>query len=587
MSSANRQRRAKVGCSPIPIRTPILGLHMFVVQSGQSITGADFGNYQLGTITGRKINDANGDGVLVPAEDGMPGWEVYLDLNHNGLLDDRRTARMSPMPPDVTRSRTSIPGVYTVAELPQDGWVPTFPAVDSDTGRREHTVTLKSGNTVDLVHFGNVQQVVIARLKVARLERQRRAGSRTSPDCRIGRSSSTKTTTACWIASEFDQPTELTAVTAFDDPATEGIDESGHYRFEGLLPGSYVVQEVLQEGWTQTARIQNLPGTTVDFGNVLTASVTGTKWLDVTADGRQRLLDADPTQPKGDVFLPGWQVYLDLNNNGVLDVGEPQTTTLADDATTPDVDETGRFAFTGLLPGTYVVREVPQAGFVQSLPGGQQLFTVTLSPGDHVIARDFANSREVTISGTKWLDANANGVRDEDEQPMAGFLIYIDLNKDGKLDANEPTAVTDALGQYQFVGLPPGSYLVAEQTPLGWQLTYPRKAGSIERHYLQLPLQQLDGDPLQDATQIDFGNRRVADCNFDDKVDMADLLDFNAAFHSSTDPLHAGHGRLQRVLRLRARRRRRFRRSLPVPATVRPVVAAGRARSQCAWGRDG
>ena len=517
-----------------------LGVHMFVLQSGQSITGADFGNYQLGTITGRKIDDADGDGILTAAENGLADWQVYLDLNRNGLLDPGE-------PTDVTDAtgryafEDLVPGVYTVAEVPQDGWVPTFPAVDSDTGRREHTVTLKSGNTVDFIHFGNVHEVTIEGTKWHDLNANglQDLDEPGLPNWTIFIDDNNN---GLLDRDEHGQPTERTAVTSFDDPATEGIDESGRYRFTGLLPGTYVVQEVLKDVWTQTARIQNGDGTMVDFGNVLTASITGSKWLDVTADGRQRLIDADPTEPKGDVFLPGWQVYLDLNNNGIWDVGEPQTTTLADDPTTADVDETGHYEFTGLLPGTYVVREVPQAGYVQSLPGGQELFSVALSAGDQVVTRDFANSKEVTISGTKWRDDNANGVRDDGEPVLPGFLIYLDLNKNGELDANEPTALTDALGQYRFSGLPPAAYLVAEQATPSWQQTFPRKGGSIERHYLRLPLEQQDAEPLQDATQIDFGNRRVADCNSDNKIDMADLLDFNAAFHSSTDALNPGTG---------------------------------------------
>ena len=57
--------------------------------------------------------------------------------------------------------------------------------------------------------------------------------------------------------------------------------------------------------------------------------------------------------------LEGWTIYLDQNQNGILDVGEESTVTNTD----------GEYAFTGLPEGTYYVREVPQQGWVQVSPG--------------------------------------------------------------------------------------------------------------------------------------------------------------------------------------------------------------------------
>ncbi len=49
--------------------------------------------------------------------------------------------------------------------------------------------------------------------------------------------------------------------------------------------------------------------------------------------------------------LPGVTVYLDTNNNGVLDTSETRTVSLFDDPDTSDFDETGIYRFTGLTPG--------------------------------------------------------------------------------------------------------------------------------------------------------------------------------------------------------------------------------------------
>src|SRR5439155_15102423 len=81
--------------------------------------------------------------------------------------------------------------------------------------------------------------------------------------------------------------------------------------------------------------------------------------------------------------LPNWTIYLDLNNNGLLDTGEPFTKT----------DANGNYSFLNIGPGTYYVREVPQTGWNQTaptpIPPGK--YTVTVSYGTVVTGLDFGN----------------------------------------------------------------------------------------------------------------------------------------------------------------------------------------------------
>jgi RHS repeat-associated protein len=75
--------------------------------------------------------------------------------------------------------------------------------------------------------------------------------------------------------------------------------------------------------------------------------------------------------------LANVKVYLDLNNNGLLDNNEPNSVTLADDPTTEEV-ETGWYSFSNLLPGTYNVRSVLPNGYTQTAPTtGFKTFTIT------------------------------------------------------------------------------------------------------------------------------------------------------------------------------------------------------------------
>ena len=58
----------------------------------------------------------------------------------------------------------------------------------------------------------------------------------------------------------------------------------------------------------------------------------------------------------GEPGLAGWTVFLDNNNNGVLDGGESSTLT----------DVNGNYSFLNLGPGTYRVRELAPAGWVRT-----------------------------------------------------------------------------------------------------------------------------------------------------------------------------------------------------------------------------
>jgi hypothetical protein len=64
-----------------------------------------------------------------------------------------------------------------------------------------------------------------------------------------------------------------------------------------------------------------------------------------------------------------------------------------------------------------------------------------------------------------FSDANANGILDPGELGISGWLvtIYGPVNAAGSL-----TGSTDALGNYAFTGLVPGSYKVCEASRYGF-----------------------------------------------------------------------------------------------------------------------
>jgi VCBS repeat-containing protein len=78
-----------------------------------------------------------------------------------------------------------------------------------------------------------------------------------------------------------------------------------------------------------------------------------------------------------------------------------------------------------------------------------------------------------SIAGTVYNDLNGNGARDQEERGLANWTVFIDLNRDGALQDGEPSALTDADGDYRIGDLAAGDYRVAEVVRSGWTATNP------------------------------------------------------------------------------------------------------------------
>ncbi len=99
--------------------------------------------------------------------------------------------------------------------------------------------------------------------------------------------------------------------------------------------------------------------------------ISGFVFHDYNANGQH-----DSAEPG----LAGVTVYLDLNDNGVLDTGEPTATTNA----------SGAYDFTGLAPGTYVVRQILLGGVILSTPP-KDSYSLTVTNGSNFINQNFAD----------------------------------------------------------------------------------------------------------------------------------------------------------------------------------------------------
>jgi subtilisin family serine protease len=124
---------------------------------------------------------------------------------------------------------------------------------------------------------------------------------------------------------------------------------------------------------------------------LLVGTITGTVYSDYNSNGVQ-----DGSEPG----LAGWTVYIDANNNNLPEPAEQQRTT----------DANGQYSFANLTaPAQYIIREVLQGGWVQTVPGSGGVIldgTPTGPTGDPNAGRPFTLTEiVVAFDGTSGLPA--------------------------------------------------------------------------------------------------------------------------------------------------------------------------------------
>jgi hypothetical protein len=87
----------------------------------------------------------------------------------------------------------------------------------------------------------------------------------------------------------------------------------------------------------------------------------------------------DPGFTSDEPLLENITVYLDLNNNGVLDNDEPQQITKKNTESSILGQTNYYFTFNNLVPGTYTVRQIVPDGYIETAPtGGSFVDTITV-----------------------------------------------------------------------------------------------------------------------------------------------------------------------------------------------------------------
>ncbi len=203
-------------------------------------------------------------------------------------------------------------------------------------------------------------------------------------------------------------------------------------------------------------------------------------------------------------------VYIDADNSGTKDVGEPGisgvlVTLSGNDSSggsvtrTATSDANGSFAFI-MLPASdtngYTLTETQPAGYLDGKETAGTVASVTVGTVDNAVFDNTAAYNRITgvvlpgggtgtnylfgerggrLNGFVYADTNNSGSKDTGEVGIAGVRVTLSGQTDAAQDVCtlgiSCVATTDSTGAYSFTGVPPGTYeLVETQTDVDGSL---------------------------------------------------------------------------------------------------------------------
>jgi len=264
-----------------------------------------------------------------------------------------------------------------------------------------------------------------------------------------------------------------------DTVAVDLTDESGRYAFERLAAGEYTIVETHPVGYSDGL---DSPGT---VNGILTGQANnpgdriGNIRLPYGAVGenynfgeyRQTAIRGRVQESTRDGDCFGESAQNSPIAGAVVQLLDAAGNVLA----TTQTNSNGEYAFEGLLPGEYGVREITPDSLLDGGArvgniDGQSIGTIdeegsvrgiTLQSGESAVNVDFCDHVPATIGGIVYHDANNNGIREPAEDAIEGVTVEL-LDDTGIVVA---TAITDGSGSYQFVGLSAGTYSLREIHP--------------------------------------------------------------------------------------------------------------------------
>ena len=92
-------------------------------------------------------------------------------------------------------------------------------------------------------------------------------------------------------------------------------------------------------------------------------------------------------------------------------------------------DANGDYEFDNLFPGTFIVEEVLQSGWIQTQPVNPNYYAFTTQSGLNETGLNFGNKlifTPITVSGNVYNDLDGNGLKGSGEPGLAGWTVDLE-----------------------------------------------------------------------------------------------------------------------------------------------------------------
>jgi protocatechuate 3,4-dioxygenase beta subunit len=296
--------------------------------SGDMVQNVDFGNYRLGSISGMVYLDENVSGSFDVGEIGLLNWTVRLNNNDSTSTDENGIYSFNDI----------IPDDYIVSEDLQGTWTQTEPE------NFVNSVTVSSNEDVLSVNFGNYQKGSVSGTvyldSIAN-------GTKDESDASL---------------SEL----KIFAVSLWGIDSTT-TDNSGNYSLHNLKPALYTVSvqkpddlyflsQPANDTYSESI-VSGLQLTEKNFGLFKKGSISGIVFNDKNNNGQQDIAESG---------LGNWEIIL---SGSIVD-------TIVTDTANSTL---GNFSYANLMPGTYILSEILQPIWEQTVP--DSIYSITLLSG--------------------------------------------------------------------------------------------------------------------------------------------------------------------------------------------------------------
>ncbi|MCX6046749.1 MAG: hypothetical protein NT075_16720, partial [Chloroflexi bacterium] len=452
-----------------------------VIALAGKITSVGNDGYQpQGAVRGHVFKDTNGNAIQNENEPDLPGVRLVI-TNSLGMTQTATTDAHG----DYT---ATVPAGATKVDVDET----TLPVGSVQTaGNDPSTVTVPMGTVTSAGNAGYQPQGIISGhiYKDSNGNGQQDEGEPNLPDVMVIITDSLGITHVVTTDRsgkyQLGVPVGLTTADIVESSLPPGLIQSAGSdpMIVDVLPGQKVL--IVSDGYTLAH----------------TASLGGFLWIDVNGNGKQD--QAEMNQP-----LVGSVVSLFLADS-VNSATAQESNPLAVQTTGND----GRYLFTNLQSGNYVVQIVAPTGYISTQGGADpnndddtdsngvpvgnavRSLPVTLQTGteptndgdtdaDTNLTVDFGFYLFARMGDYVWSDANGNGIQDTDETGIANVTITLYSNVPSELipNAGQTTKValmkSDAQGHYQFDQLAPGAYIVEFTPPADYTASPMHRGGN-------------------------------------------------------------------------------------------------------------